>query len=70
VSQKPAADLELAERLAREAGHGLMARFVAAPTGVDAKSSQTDLVSDADRHAETTIVEGLRAERPDDGLLG
>jgi myo-inositol-1(or 4)-monophosphatase len=36
---------------------------------VDTKSSQTDLVSDADREAEAAIVATLRAERPDDAIL-
>ena len=34
------------------------------------KSSATDLVSDADRAAERLIIDRLRAERPDDGVLG
>ena len=34
------------------------------------KSSATDLVSAADRDAEQLIREGLRAARPNDGLLG
>jgi myo-inositol-1(or 4)-monophosphatase len=38
--------------------------------GVDVKSSVTDMVSDADRDAEAAITELLRAERPDDALLG
>ena len=37
---------------------------------MERKSSRTDLVSDADRDAEGVIGELLRAERPDDGLLG
>lgn len=37
---------------------------------MDLKSSETDLVSDADRAAETAITELLLGERPDDGLLG
>ena len=39
------------------------------PEGLDSKSSDTDLVSDADREAERVIRELLAAERPDDGLL-
>ena len=38
--------------------------------GLDRKSSRTDMVSDADRDAETLVVELLRSERPEDGLLG
>jgi myo-inositol-1(or 4)-monophosphatase len=37
--------------------------------GLAAKSSVTDLVSDADRQAERAIRELLAAERPEDGLL-
>jgi myo-inositol-1(or 4)-monophosphatase len=33
------------------------------------KRSATDLVSEVDREAERIIVEGLRARRPDDGIL-
>ena len=47
-----------------------MARFGGPARGVDSKSSSTDMVSDADREAEQAIAALLRAERPDDGLLG
>jgi myo-inositol-1(or 4)-monophosphatase len=47
-----------------------MKRFGGPARGVDVKSSSTDMVSDADREAEEAIVQLLRAERPDDGLLG
>jgi myo-inositol-1(or 4)-monophosphatase len=63
------ADLELAERAARAAGELLLSYYGRPPEGVDAKSSETDLVSDADREAERVIRELLAAERPDDGLL-
>jgi myo-inositol-1(or 4)-monophosphatase len=63
-------DLELAERAARAAGEVLMEWYGRPPEGVAAKSSATDLVSDADREAERVIRELLAAERPDDGLLG
>jgi myo-inositol-1(or 4)-monophosphatase len=46
-----------------------MARYHRPAEGVDTKSSQTDMVSEADREAETAIVEMLRDERPDDALL-
>jgi myo-inositol-1(or 4)-monophosphatase len=62
-------DLELAERAARAAGEVLLAYYGREPEGLDWKSSETDLVSDADREAERTIRELLHAERPDDGLL-
>jgi myo-inositol-1(or 4)-monophosphatase len=47
----------------------LLERFGAPAEGVDSKTSETDLVSDADREAEGTIQELLAAERPDDGLV-
>lgn len=37
---------------------------------VETKSSHTDLVSEVDREAERVIVEGIRAVRPDDAILG
>ena len=63
------ADLELAERAARAAGEVLMSYYGRPPEGLDAKSSDTDLVSDADREAERVVRELLEAERPGDGLL-
>jgi myo-inositol-1(or 4)-monophosphatase len=37
---------------------------------VETKSSRTDLVSEVDREAERIVVEGIRAVRPDDAILG
>lgn len=62
-------DLELAERAARAAGAVLMGYYGRAPEGLGAKSSATDMVSDADREAERAIRELLQAERPADGLI-
>jgi myo-inositol-1(or 4)-monophosphatase len=62
-------DLVLAERAARAAGEVLLSYYGRPPEGVDAKSSETDLVSDADREAERVIRELLEAERPHDGLI-
>jgi myo-inositol-1(or 4)-monophosphatase len=62
-------DLELAERAARAAGDVLMSFYGRAPSGLDWKSSDTDLVSDADIEAERTIRELLERERPRDGLV-
>jgi len=62
-------DLDLAERAARAAGEVLMTYYGRAPEGLGSKSSDTDLVSDADREAERTIRELLERERPEDGLL-
>ena len=61
--------LDLATRAARAAGALLQERFGGPQSGLDSKSSRTDLVSDADRDAEALLVGMLRAERPDDGLL-
>jgi myo-inositol-1(or 4)-monophosphatase len=63
------ADLELAERAARAAGAVLMERFGGPARGLGHKTSDTDLVSDADRDAERAIRELLEAERPEDGLI-
>jgi myo-inositol-1(or 4)-monophosphatase len=63
------ADLELALRAAREAGELLLGFYGLEPEGLGSKSSETDLVSDADREAERAIRELLAAERPRDGLL-
>ena len=63
------ADLELAERAARVAGEVLMSYYGHPAEGLVAKSSATDLVSDADRDAEALIRDTLVRERPADGLL-
>jgi myo-inositol-1(or 4)-monophosphatase len=60
----------LAERAARAAGALLRERVGSAATGLAYKSSATDPVSDADRDAEAEILRLLRAERPDDAVLG
>jgi myo-inositol-1(or 4)-monophosphatase len=46
-----------------------MRRYGGPASGIGRKTSDTDLVSDADREAEITIRDRLAAERPDDGLL-
>lgn len=61
--------LEVARRAADAAGEVLLARFGATATGVDAKSSHTDLVSDADRAAQEAIVRIIADARPADALL-
>jgi myo-inositol-1(or 4)-monophosphatase len=62
-------DLELAERAARAGGEVLMEYYGRPPEGLGAKSSATDMVSDADREAERAIRELLASERPGDGLV-
>ena len=62
--------MHLAEDAARRAGVLLLDRFRGPASGVSAKSTHTDLASDADRDAETLLKEAIGAERPDDGFLG
>jgi myo-inositol-1(or 4)-monophosphatase len=47
----------------------LLRRFGRPAGGVGEKSSATDLVSDADRDAERVVIDMLRSERPEDGVL-
>jgi myo-inositol-1(or 4)-monophosphatase len=61
---------EIAEAVAREAGHQLREAFAGPRLNVTAKSSPTDLVSEADHAAERLIRDRLAAARPDDGFLG
>jgi myo-inositol-1(or 4)-monophosphatase len=61
---------EIAESVAREAGRQLREAFAGPRVNVTAKSSPTDLVSEADHAAERLIRERLAAARPGDGILG
>ena len=61
---------EVAEAIAREAGRQLRDAFAGPLVNVTAKSSPTDLVSEADHAAERLIRERLAAARPGDGFLG
>ena len=61
---------EIAEAVAREAGRQLRDAFAGPRVNVTAKSTPTDLVSEADHAAERLIRERLGAARPDDGVLG
>ena len=61
--------LELAVSAAHAAGELLLGRFGGPPSGVDAKSSATDMVSDADRDAERLLLDAIALARPDDGLI-
>jgi len=66
----PAGLREIAEAVAREAGRQLRDAFAGPLVNVTAKSSPTDLVSEADHAAERLIRERLAAARPGDGILG
>jgi myo-inositol-1(or 4)-monophosphatase len=61
---------ELAEAVAREAGQQLRQAFAGPGVNVAAKSSPTDLVSEADHAAERLIRARLSEARPGDGVLG
>lgn len=61
--------LQLAVGAARAAGVLLLDRFGGPQSGVDAKSSATDMVSDADRDSERVLLDAIRTARPDDGLI-
>ena len=62
-------DLALAASLVRDAGE-LAAQMLAEGLTVRHKTSVSDVVSAADHAAEELVVRRLRAERPDDGILG
>jgi myo-inositol-1(or 4)-monophosphatase len=61
--------LSLAVRAARAGGRVLLERFGAPASGLAAKSSRTDLVSDVDRASEAVVVGMIRGERPEDRVV-
>jgi myo-inositol-1(or 4)-monophosphatase len=65
----PADLLVLAVDLARRAG-ALALSMHAGLGSSDTKSTPTDVVTAADRASEALLVEGIRAARPGDGVLG
>lgn len=72
---EPAALTALAARLATEAGRMVRAGRAAAGGGADgmavtSKSTATDMVTEFDTASERLIVAGVRAQRPDDGIVG
>ena len=62
--------LSVAVAAAHAAAEELMPRFGQSSEGVRAKSTPTDLVSDADVAAEAAIRRVLAERRPDDAILG
>ena len=62
--------LELALRVAREAGELVRTRREVGVQVAATKSSATDVVTEADRASEALILERVLAARPDDGILG
>ena len=61
---------ELSLEMARRCGALLLERFRGPVSGLDTKSSEIDLVSDADRDSEALLLQTLARERPDDAILG
>lgn len=61
--------LDLATEAAHRAGEILLQHFSRPATGVDTKSTPTDPVSDADRAAESFLMDFVASKRPDDGVL-
>jgi len=62
-------DASLAAELVRDAG-ALAARMLADGLTTEHKTSVSDVVSAADRAAEALVVGRLRADRPDDAIVG
>jgi myo-inositol-1(or 4)-monophosphatase len=62
--------VEVAGSLAREVGSTIRARREQGVDVAATKSSRTDVVTEADREAERLLAEGIRAARPNDGMLG
>jgi myo-inositol-1(or 4)-monophosphatase len=62
--------LALALRVAREAAATARRMRAEAITDVETKSTDTDVVTAADRAVERQVIEALRAARPGDGVLG
>ena len=62
--------LDVAVELAHRAGDLLLTRFGEPASGLGAKTTPTDLVSDADRDAESLIRRSLRDWRGQDGIVG
>ena len=69
LTAEPGELLELALEAARAAGRILVERFGGEATGVRTKSTDTDLVSDADTAAERAVVAAISPARPDDGWV-
>jgi len=66
----PESLLEIAVRIAREAAATALRMRAEAITDVRTKSTDTDVVTAADRAVERQVVAALAAERPGDGVLG
>lgn len=65
---EPPALLELAKRIALEAGERLIDR--PATFEISSKSTALDIATQMDRESERFIVDSILAARPDDGIVG
>jgi myo-inositol-1(or 4)-monophosphatase len=70
ITPDPGALVTLAAEVASRAVRLLLDGVDRARATAETKSSATDMVSEMDRASERLIVEGLLAERPDDGIIG
>jgi myo-inositol-1(or 4)-monophosphatase len=70
VAVEPATLLEIAVPVARAAAATARRMRTEAITDVSTKSTDTDVVTAADRAVERQVVAALAAERPGDGVLG
>src|SRR3989442_7242407 len=61
--------LEIGVGAARAAAALLVERFGGPAAGLRAKSSATDMVSEADERAERAVVSPIPERRPDDALI-
>src|SRR3954452_503934 len=59
----------LARPLAEQVGERLVTALASTRT-ITTKTTRTDLVTEMDRWAERTLVDGLLSARPDDGVRG
>jgi len=69
-STRPEDLLAVAVRIAREAAGTARRMRAEAITDVQTKSTDTDVVTAADKAVERQVVQALRSERPGDGVLG
>ncbi len=70
MNSDPIGLMNLAARIARRAGDLVIEGRRHGNLAADTKSSATDMVTKWDRISEATIVEALRTNRPDDGIVG
>ena len=70
TASTPGALLDLAVRVARDAAATARRMRTEAITDVETKSTDTDVVTAADKAVERQVIGALRAVRPGDGVLG